>query len=73
MEKLDLVRKWSINTYKVMFPVLDLFLCPVSVLILIRFYQTARQCVCASKPPFLCSVPGRSCQRSWAEAPRPWT
>lgn len=46
MEKLDLVRKWSINTYKVMFLVLDLFLCPASVLILIRFYQTVRQCVC---------------------------
>lgn len=28
MEKLDLVRKWSINTYKVIFSVLDLFLCP---------------------------------------------
>lgn len=31
MEKLDLVRKWSINTYKVSFPFFDLFLssrCP---------------------------------------------
>lgn len=28
MEKLDLVRKWSINTYKVNLIVLDLFLCP---------------------------------------------
>lgn len=28
MEKLDLVRKWSINTYKVILFVLDLFLCP---------------------------------------------
>ena len=28
MEKLDLVRKWSINTYKVNLTVLDLFLCP---------------------------------------------
>lgn len=27
MEKLDLVRKWSINTYKVILFVLDLFLC----------------------------------------------
>lgn len=28
MEKLDLVRKWSISTYKVILSVLDLFLCP---------------------------------------------
>ena len=34
MEKLDLVRKWSINTYKVNLPVLDLFLCPSFSLLL---------------------------------------
>lgn len=33
MEKLDLVRKWSINTYKVILSVLDLFLCPSSTLL----------------------------------------
>lgn len=32
MEKLDLVRKWSINTYKVILSVLDLFLCPSFIL-----------------------------------------
>lgn len=56
MEKLDLVRKWSINTYKVTFPVLDLFLCPASVLIPIRFYHTVRQCVCVLVNPFSSAV-----------------
>lgn len=33
MEKLDLVRKWSINAYKVILSVLDLFLCPSFILL----------------------------------------
>ena len=35
MEKLDLVRKWSINTYKVILFVLDFFLCPSSAVLLL--------------------------------------
>lgn len=38
MEKLDLVRKWSINTYKVILSVLDLFLCPSSTLLLLSAF-----------------------------------
>lgn len=33
MEKLDLVRKWSINTYKVILSVLNLFSCHLFVLL----------------------------------------
>lgn len=35
MEKLDLVRKWSINTYKVNLSLIDLLLCPFSNLLLL--------------------------------------
>lgn len=35
MEKLDLVRKWSINTYKVNLSLLDLLLCPFFNLLLL--------------------------------------
>lgn len=35
LEKLDLVRKWSINTYKVILPVLNLLLCPFSLRLLL--------------------------------------
>lgn len=35
MEKLDLVRKWSINTYKVNLSLIYLLLCPFSNLLLL--------------------------------------
>lgn len=38
MEKLDLVRKWSINTYKVILSVLDLFLILSCTLLLLSAF-----------------------------------
>lgn len=40
MEKLDLVRKWSINTYKVNLSLIDLLLCPFSNLLLLLPFVT---------------------------------
>lgn len=57
MEKLDLVRKWSINTYKVN----------------VAFTTASRLHHCVVEPALLFSVPDRCCQRSWAAAPGLWT
>lgn len=60
LEKLDLVRKWSINTYKVI-PWLP------------RCCSVFKLGVMLIVVSFLCSAPGRSSRRSWVEARRRWT